>query len=264
MPFVLTLATPLPAFSAFLRDSFGIDDNDVSVQDAARAAKTAAWSSYCEAWGVPASELTTLHSLLMKVRKPVTPAAPSEKERTPLSPDSQARLDDSLKMQNGMPDMTNPKLGARIGYGGAERLSTTPFDLSQLKAPPAQLNPAQTKRVLAKEAKQKEMKAVQQLKDRTIHVVKPPAGWELSPSAKLAAANWAGIEKLLGTTRKTDATESFIEFTLTEDMMRRLKEEHSFDLVEERKRSGRGNVRTAARLASRAASPALRVRAEPT
>ena len=34
------------------------------------------------------------------------------------------------------------------------------------------------------------------LKARTIHVQKPAAGWEQSPSTKLAAANWGLIETL--------------------------------------------------------------------
>ena len=47
----LSFHTTTEEFSQFLLDTFGIEDNDISVEVAARAAKGSAWPSYCQAWG---------------------------------------------------------------------------------------------------------------------------------------------------------------------------------------------------------------------
>jgi len=132
MASVLTLATSLPEFSKFLLETFGIEKNEISIVDAVRAAKTAAWHSYCEAWGSTAPDLVRLHVLLGKVHKPVATAPRMQAERMPLSPDSQRRVDAEKKLKSGMPDMTNPKLGPRINQLGVVLPAVSPFDLARL------------------------------------------------------------------------------------------------------------------------------------
>lgn len=242
----LSLSTPLATFSAYLLDTYGIENNTVPIDHAARAAKAGGngWHDYCESWKMPHADLARLRGLLQAMKRPAAPAPAPKPTPRPPSPNTAEQLEalDALG-PNAMPDMFDDTKGPRIGKGGIERPATTHFNLADLKWKQVSGKEATPKAgavAAAKAAKAKAKEEEDALAARTINVRRPGSGWLASPSAKLAAANWGLIETLLGVVRETDANESYVKFVLSEQKVAWLKTEHGYDLAATKTKGNKG------------------------
>ena len=265
---LLHLRSSQAEFDAYLLATHGIETNQFTLNDARATARASGdgWQDLCESWDSgrerDKEERTRLRAVLNGLKSSAPPAAPAPAR--PTSPNTAAQLEKLDGLGTGQPAMLDESKGQRVGYQGKELPVPDMFRPETLPKPTAAqagarktaggrfVSPAAQAAAGMKSDSKRTAKAAgkaeaAERKRRTLHIVRPAAGWAHSPSTKEAAKSWGRTELYVGKAATWGPNDEYLEFefpSAADADVLAVKLGYD-DLPGARKRINRGDVRAA-------------------